>query len=448
MKLENWARNLVVPPEVRCPSHAELLESLDDLARVHGPLICVDTAGRSRQERELICVRVGNGPSVIAISAGAHADEPAGIATCLVLIQNLLENRGFRDLLQRFTFLIHPMIDPDGAAINACWTLHDYDYRGYFLHNFRNNTPGEDCEQGLSVTQAQEDRPEMAFFRQNALAHRGQVVFYATLHTTHRSGGSLFLISEGAEDPNRMATLTEICAAFDMPVMDIDPLGEDGIEYVCPGFLRPPSMASIAQLYEDMPDVLAQLKMSTYEFFERECGCPFSMISELPSVVDARLRAGGLTSTSRKKLMLEELENNMGRLAMLKKDLEEIRNLGVSPSNPWYQIKCTSAEYGTAGLRAEEKELQKLDDTPAREYEVAEHEVEPIFAELARHKLWIKCLEDSTKHAAIQREHLRQFNEAYDRLASCLKLREIPLERQIRIQGAMCLSPAIDGLSR
>ncbi len=439
-ELKRLADRFEVPPGVLCPSHEDLVSSLQELANAHERDIALDTSGRSREERELICVRVGRGARVIAVTGGAHSDEPAGSATCLALTRNLLENPAFSDLLRRFTFLIHPMVDPDGAARNARWSLEPYEYRRFLMHNYRNNDMGEDCEHGMPVSAGQEIRPEMAFLARNAREHKGRIDFYITLHTTHRLGGGLFLISEQAEDEARMAALASACEAHELPIADLDTHGEQGVEYVRPGFLRLPSMAKLAEHYQDQPEILARMKMTTYEFMERECGCPFALISELPSMVDERMRATGETDVLVADLRRAEIELGKTHVARLPKALEELQRRGVAESNPWLRQLVVSARDGPAGLQALEKSLENLAGVRAREYDIAEHEHEEDRLQLGYHKTWIKCLEDLPGQADLLRDHMRGFDAAYESILTRMDLRTVPLETQIRIQVAMVLA--------
>jgi hypothetical protein len=437
-----YANAMTLPARLRVPSHEELVHELQVLGSRYPERMSLRLDGRSRGGRALVCAEVGAGDRVVAVTAGAHADEPAGTVTCLHVVRNLLENSAFEGLLSGFKFLLHPMLDPDGAALNYRWASEAFSYRDYLLHNYRNNSPAEDCEHGIPVSPEQGLRPELAFFTRNVDRFRGSIAVYITLHTTHRTGGSIFAVSSHEDGSGRVRALTQLCERFGVPVMDLDLHGEKGIETIAPGFIVAPPMVKLAERFKDHPEIISQIKMPTYEYVQHHCGARFSLISELPSILDQILRANEETDVMLVDLKRVQLEGKRRHLATLSDVVEELAALGITEDNPWFARGRFAARFGPAGIQGEEKELPRYEGIRARQYEVNDVEVEELETELGLHRMVIQCLEGREDQAGLYEEHLGRFDAKYARLEALMDYRIIPLERQVRIQTAMILAGA------
>jgi hypothetical protein len=434
--------SMILPDNLHVPSHQELVQELESLQSRHPQRMSLNLDGQSRAGRDLVCVELGDSGKVIAVTGGAHSDEPAGTVTCLYLAKNLLENPEFEELLLRYRFVIHPMLDPDGAALNYRWAREEFSYPNYLLHSFRNNRPAEDCEHGIPVNRDQEIRPELAFFRSKVDVYKTKVEFYVTLHTTHRTGGSIFAISAQGDHADKISVLAELCERFGVPVMDVDLHGEKGIKYIAPGFIAAPPMAKLAERFRDNPEILSRIKMSTYEYVEHHCGARFCLISELPSILDQTLRATCETEIDLVDLRKTHLESKRKWIAMLRNAVEELESLGVAEDDPWFDRAKFSARFGMASIEGEERDLARYEGIKAKQYEVYDERVEELERELSLHKLYVKCLEGRDDQMPLYQDHFRRFHEKYRQVEALIDCRMIPLDRQVRIQTAMILTGA------
>src|SRR5690606_21009751 len=78
--------------------------------------------GASREGRPLLGLRIGEGELAATITAGAHADEPAGPRTAWGLARWLSgASEAAAYLRSRYTFYICPQVNPDGAVANSPW---------------------------------------------------------------------------------------------------------------------------------------------------------------------------------------------------------------------------------------------------------------------------------------------------------------------------------------
>ncbi len=74
----------------------------------------LDIAGYTRENRPLYIAKLGNGPKRMWLQGRIHGNEPLGNDVCLAVIKGLLSSD--RTLLERMSFWIIPMYNPDGAA--------------------------------------------------------------------------------------------------------------------------------------------------------------------------------------------------------------------------------------------------------------------------------------------------------------------------------------------
>jgi hypothetical protein len=79
-----------------------------------GGLMHLDTAGYTLEGRPLYIAKLGTGAQRMWLQGRIHGNEPLGNDVCLAIIKSLLSNN--RALLDKMTFWIIPMYNPDGAA--------------------------------------------------------------------------------------------------------------------------------------------------------------------------------------------------------------------------------------------------------------------------------------------------------------------------------------------
>lgn len=439
-QLWKLAKSLILPAHLKIPSHIDLLLQLEELKTQHPNQLTVIRDGKSRKGKDLISVEIGHGGRIIAISAGAHSDEPTGTLTSLHLIKNLLTNPIFRSFTSRYRFVFHPLIDPDGAAVNANWSNFKYDFKTYLLHGFRNSKPADDCEHGIPVSPEQQIRPELQFFKNNIDNQVGRIDYYITLHTTHRTGGCIFIISPKGIDKNTINILTRICRDFGVPVMDIDLHGKDGMEYIAPGFLSAPSMSKLAKKYIDRPEIYSQIRMPTYEYVQTSCGTTCALISELPYVFDETLRKKKETSIELIDVKTKEIEQKKEYRVSLKKAIDELGVLGVDESNIWFDNYKYSLKKITQAIRSDEAELQRWRGIKAKEYEVNELDLSSLWESIEISKLYMKALEKQKRYKSVYDNHMEIFDEAYENLCKLISIEVVSLDTQVRIQTAMVFS--------
>jgi hypothetical protein len=112
-----WPAARFVTISAPCLRHAELVERLRALAALHRESLALEEVGRSVQGRPIHLVTLGRGPRRILLWSQMHGDEPSATPALLDLAATLVgsREREARAILDGFTLLMVPMLNPDGA---------------------------------------------------------------------------------------------------------------------------------------------------------------------------------------------------------------------------------------------------------------------------------------------------------------------------------------------
>lgn len=252
--------------DLRFRTSAEVFDALRTACDSNPDLAEFETIGESEEGRPIAGVRLGVGPRLVTLVAGAHADEPVGPETLRTLVLEGLAARdwgaeagGLEDLLQRFTLRIVPHVDPDGEARNQGWIERWSDdpvereaTLGAYLHGRRREPPGRDVEFGYPSM-----RPENAAASAFLFGH-GPVALHASLHGMGFSEGALLLIEKTWIDAEAVRPLrdgfVEAAASEGLRLHDHDRGGEKGFHYGGPGFWATPEGAAMCAHFEAAGD--------------------------------------------------------------------------------------------------------------------------------------------------------------------------------------------------
>jgi len=101
-----------------CLSHAQLMQSLQALESRHPDSIQLEEAGKSFLGRSIQLLSLGTGPEKILFWSQMHGDEPSATPALLDMASYLVEHADepvARSILQKYTLLMVPMLNPDGA---------------------------------------------------------------------------------------------------------------------------------------------------------------------------------------------------------------------------------------------------------------------------------------------------------------------------------------------
>jgi hypothetical protein len=116
-----WEKEHVSPPDPHSMKHAELVSRLTNITSQYQNLVRMQQVGDSVEGRAIYLIHVGTGPKNILLWSQMHGDEPTATSAMLDLLHFFGRHRQepwAAEILQKYTLLCIPMLNPDGAEKN------------------------------------------------------------------------------------------------------------------------------------------------------------------------------------------------------------------------------------------------------------------------------------------------------------------------------------------
>lgn len=240
----------------------------------------VNIIGESEKGTPIYGFEFGNGPKIISVMAGAHADEPAGPNTLYRLVLDMLISANhYSDLLSRYRFLVIPHINPDGDEANSTWISKWPDPVAFMTDTIR-EPPGRDIEFGY---------PEMRVENSAAIhfwEHYDPVDIHFSLHGMQFSEGYLLLINDEWEKRTIKwrKEYDRLMHEEGLAPHDHNRFGEKGFNYFGPGFTSTPKGKAMQHFFRDKGDLETAEKFhnSSMEYQQERNSDVLCMVTELP----------------------------------------------------------------------------------------------------------------------------------------------------------------------
>ncbi len=284
--------------DIRFRTDAEAQAVLRHACATNADLAQFHDLGTSEEGRPIAGITLGNGPKLVTLIAGAHADEPVGPETLRTFVLGTLAHRdwlaeegGFADLFERFIFRIIPQINPDAEARNQLWIEAWPEVESYLQHRVREQ-PGDDIEFGYPVMRA-ENRLASRF-----LFDYTPICLHMSLHGMGFSEGAMLLIER--DWVHRTEALREAFAQAaseaGLKLHDHDRGGDKGFDYVDPGFWTTPEGTAMREHFQRQGDFetarkffyssMELAKITGYDAERQQH--PLCLVTELPLFVIER----------------------------------------------------------------------------------------------------------------------------------------------------------------
>jgi hypothetical protein len=258
----------LVPPSPRFRTHAETLPDLL-AASESAPHAEAHRIGQSEEGRPLVAFEIGDGPRLVSLMAGAHADEPVGPETLRILAAALLRQpERFAGLLGAFRLLIVPHINPDGEARNRRW-VEAWPSLEAFAREVDREPPGRDVEFGYPDL-----RPENAAwsrFVRERTQERGPLALHASLHGMAFSTGALLLVERhwaGERTRALRDAFAEAARSDGFELHNHNRRGEKGFFYIERGFTTTPEGQAMQDHFRALGDeaMASRFRLSSMEY--------------------------------------------------------------------------------------------------------------------------------------------------------------------------------------
>jgi hypothetical protein len=238
--------------------------------------------GASEEGRAIHAFTAGRGDKKVALLGGAHSDEPVGPEMLRLLVNSFLKDeheQQARPLLEEYTFIILPHINPDGEAENWKWINEWPDMASYAAHAFREK-PGRDLEFGYPDMR-QENSAVADFLRSHAPFH-----LYINFHGMAVAEGVMLLIERHWIEQSRplQHDFIAMAEAYGLPLHDHDRAGDKGFQYIGPGFTTTPEGRAMQQYFKEKgdKDTASKFHLSSMEFIRSLGGDSLCLVTELP----------------------------------------------------------------------------------------------------------------------------------------------------------------------
>jgi len=236
--------------------------------------------GQSEEGRPIHAFIAGRGDKNIALLGGAHSDEPVGPEMLRLLVKSLAKNKPqARPLLQKYTFIIIPHINPDSAMKNQTWINNWPDLTSYAAHAFR-EPPGRDLEFGYPEMRP-ENKAVADFLRQYA-----PFELYINFHGMAFAEGIMLLIERHWIERTKQlrSDFRAIAESHNLSLHDHDRGGEKGFEYIGPGFTTTPEGRAMQLHFKEKGDIetASKFHLSSMEYIHSLGGDPLCLVTELP----------------------------------------------------------------------------------------------------------------------------------------------------------------------
>ena len=286
----------------------ELDESSKQLAREF-PQVKLFEIGKSREERSIYCLKIGNGVENALLFAFPHPNEPIGSMTLEFLSRFLAEHPDFTEEIGYSWYMIKA-IDIDGAALNEGWFKGNFNPLKY-AKNFYRPARFEQIEWSFPVTYKKlafnNIPPETQALMKiiNELKPR----FMYGLHNA-AFGGVFFYISRGVG--NLFADLTNFVRKEQLPLH----LGEPEAPYIEKLHDAIFRMMGTKDVYDyleargvENPQEFIKTGTTPSDYLKNITNKEhFHLVSEIPYFYDDSIDDTSLTGFERRELMLESLD--------------------------------------------------------------------------------------------------------------------------------------------
>ena len=113
----------------------EIVEQIRTLSSHPSVELNVEKSGRANQV--IPWLKLGTGKQTVLWYGFPHANEPFGGSTILALLELLLRTEIGNAFLAKYTWILVPCVDPEGALINASWITSYPDMLHYFMYSHR-----------------------------------------------------------------------------------------------------------------------------------------------------------------------------------------------------------------------------------------------------------------------------------------------------------------------
>ena len=428
----------------------ELNRSTLHLAEEYPDQVEVFKAGVSREGKEILALKIGEGRNVALLFGCPHPNEPVGTLMLEYLARRLVEDEELREELD-YTWLIVKVADPDGLKLNEGWLKGPFTILNY-AKNYYRPAGNKQVEWTFPIEykslKFDEPLPETRALMK--LIDGWKPDFIYSLHNAG-FGGVYYYISEKA--PLLYPIYSKIVEDEDLPLS----LGEPEVPWavqLSPAvyyMVSTPEYYDYLEKYSDKdPAEVIRTGTDSYDYARRVNPGVLELVTEVPYFYNPRIEDDSPTEIERRRAVLDSLQDSWKHYNYVRRVYEEVRGK--------LRLKSRfreSIEYYLAvtpdSLRAKER-WARTDpslERPATVAEVFDNYQVSRFYRLLTLGLLYRMLKEEVRAGAgdLIKEKYEEveskLEEEATELERELEYRVIPLDKLVRIQLAAGLYTAL-----
>ncbi len=328
-----------VPHFDRFETVDELEESSRQLVMKYPSVVELRTIGQSSEGRPITALFIGEGDRSVFLYGFTHPNEPIGPLTVQYLASRLAANSGLRKKLG-YRFILAEAIDVDGARLNEGWFRGPFDILTYALNYYR-PPPNEQAEWTFPInyktlhwtTPIAETRALMG------IIDEFKPEFTYVLHNADFCGVYYYL---SHELPSTYAELKEIPRLEGLSLHRGEPPDEPYLRTLDDGIYHDYGASDeygyLAKTLNCDPATKINYGTDSYEYIRNTYG-GFCFTCELPHFYDEKITDTSATPSKRRKLVLESLKIDSESHELVRRVLDETRDLIDSRSRIYRSVQ-------------------------------------------------------------------------------------------------------------
>ena len=314
------------------------LEELDAssyrLAEEYPDVVTVFPIGKTREGRDLLCIKIEGGPQNAMAYGLPHPNEPIGTAMMEYFIRSLAESKELRDEVG-YTWYFVKAWDADGYKLNEKWIKGPFTLYHYSRNFFRPASHQQvDWTFPIDYKELHFHSPLPETTAMMELIAQVKPAFIYSLHNAG-FGGAYWYMSH--QVPSVYENLHNAANRMNIPIH----LGEPEVPYCVTWAPAIYQMLGITQSYDylekytkqDMAKAITSGTCSA-DYALALCDA-YTMLTELPYFYDERIKDLSPSTITRKQAVLNKLEYEQKASQFIRDMLDQIAPF-VSKENPFY----------------------------------------------------------------------------------------------------------------
>lgn len=345
----------------------ELDQSSRDLAARYPEVVSLQTIGQTKEGKDLLCLKIGQGSKNALMFGCPHPNEPIGTMMLEYFTTALAEQPELRAEYD-YTWYVVKAWDRDGLERNSGWLKGPFTTYNYSKNFFR--PAGHQQVEWTFPIHYKElhfDKPLPETLAMMQLIDEIKPEFIYSLHNAGFGGAYWYLTHQLPEE--RYEQLRQAAKRVNVPLH----LGEPEMPYLVPMSPAIYPNLSISEDYDYLEkygtkDIGKKITAGDSSAAYAEKYNSFTLLAELPYFYDPRIMDQSPTNMSRKDAILYQLDQSEKANAYIRSILEETKGLSREDSQYRMALVAFSKDDYSASTRkmVEEEEYQR----PATEAEL------------------------------------------------------------------------------